>query len=150
MEGRASIREGGPALSPGSRRDCGGTLAGWEAGGEAAPHYHLGPGGVHSRGQNWGAMAWGCCILRHSVNPPQHAGVSPGIQPGLAVPGTAAAARGKNRTWNSLAACEIWLVSEKTRKEKEEENSLNQATEKQSFLRTSLKGKTSLLQARSP
>lgn len=81
------------------------------------------------------------------MNPPQHAGVSPGIQPGLAVPGTAAAARGKNRTWNSLAACEIWLVSEKTRKEKEEENSLNQATEKQSFLRTSLKGKASLLQA---
>lgn len=125
-----------------------GTLVGWEAGEEAAPHYHLGPEGVHSQGQNWGAVAWGCCILRHLVNPPQHAGVSPGIQPGLAVPGTAAAARGKNRTWNSLAACEIWLVSEKTRKEKE--NSLNQATEKQSFLCTSLKGKASLLKARGP
>lgn len=47
---------------------------------------------------------------------------------------------------NSPAACEIWLVSEKTRKEKEEENSLNQATEKP-FLRTSLQGKASLLQA---
>ena len=91
-------------------------------------------------------MARDCCILRHSVNPPQHAGASPGIQPGLAVPGTAAAARGKNRTWNSPAACEIWLVSEKTRKEKEEENSLNQSTEKP-FLRTSLQGKASLLQA---
>lgn len=74
-----------------------GTLVGWEAGEEAAPHYHLGPeGGPQSGTELWGAVAWGCCMLRHLVNPPQHAGVSPGIQPGLAVPrNSSCTARGK-------------------------------------------------------